>query len=151
MADQHSDGCIAFAGAMVFDKLHIDRRTLFEYLGAVVSTPVLAKPKEARDMWGMIGKITLLPGRRDEMVGILKESAGEMPGCLSYVVAKDASDENTIWVTEVWDSVASHDASLALPAVKNAIARGKQIISNFEKIAVTNPAWGVGLPTAHTR
>src|SRR5215831_7151307 len=68
-------------------------------------------------MWGMIVKITLLPGKRDEMVEILHESAADMPGCLSYVVAKDVGDENTIWVTEVWDSMASHDASLSLPAV----------------------------------
>ena len=54
-------------------------------------------------MWGMIVKITLLPGKRDEMVEILQESAADMPGCLSYVVAKDVGDENTIWVTEVWD------------------------------------------------
>jgi quinol monooxygenase YgiN len=67
-------------------------------------------------MWGLIAKITLLPGRRDEMIEILKESTADMPGCLSYVVAKDAADENTIWVTEVWDSMASHDASLTLPA-----------------------------------
>jgi quinol monooxygenase YgiN len=100
-------------------------------------------------MWGLIAKITLLPGKRDEMVEILKESAAGMPGCVSYVVAKDASDENTIWVTEVWDSVASHDASLSLPAVKNAIPRGKAIVSNFEKIAVTSPVWGAELPAAH--
>ena len=71
-----------------------------------------------------------------------------MPGCLSYIVAKDATDE-TIWVTEVWDSMASHEASLSLPAVKNAIPRGKAMVSNFEKIAVTNPVWGAGLPPAH--
>ncbi len=99
-------------------------------------------------MLGMIAKITLLPGRRDEMIEILKESAADMPGCISYVVAKDAADENTIWVTEVWDSMASHEASLLLPAVKNAIPRGKAIASNFEKIAATNPVWGVGLPAA---
>jgi len=102
-------------------------------------------------MWGMIAKITLLPGRRDEMIEILKESAATMPGCLSYVVAKDAADENTIWVTEEWDSMASHDASLSLPAVKNAIPRSKAIVSNFERIAVTNPVWRAGLPAAHTR
>jgi len=102
-------------------------------------------------MWGLIAKITLLPGRRDEMVEILKESAADMPGCLIYVVAKDATDGNTIWVTEVWDSTASHDASLSLPAVKNAIPRGKAIISNFEKIAVTIPVWGAGLPAAHAQ
>ena len=102
-------------------------------------------------MWGMIAKITLLPGRRDEMIEILKESAATMPGCPSYVVAKDAADENTVWVTEVWDSMASHDASLSLPAVKNAIPRSKAIVSNFERIAVTNPVWRAGLAAAHTR
>jgi len=99
-------------------------------------------------MWGMIVKITLLPGKRDEMVEILQESAADMPGCLSYVVAKDVGDENTIWVTELWDSRASHDASLSLPAVKNAIPRGKALVSNFERIAVTSPVWGAGLPAA---
>ena len=102
-------------------------------------------------MWGLIAKIRLLPGRRDEMVEILKESAAGMPGCLSFVVAKDASDENTIWVTEVWDSMASHDASLSLPAVRNAIPRGKAIVSNFERIAVTDPVWGSGFAAAHAR
>jgi hypothetical protein len=49
----------------------------------------------------------------------------------------------------VWDSMASHDASLSLPAVKIAIPRGKAIVSNFEKIAVTSPVWGAGLPAVH--
>ena len=127
----------------------LNRRTLLRYLGAVALTPVLADSQEASGMWGLIAKITLLPGRRDEMIEILKESAADMPGCLSYVVAKDAADENTIWVTEVWDSMASHDASLSLPAVKNVIPRGKAIVSNFEKIAITTPVWGAGLPVAH--
>jgi quinol monooxygenase YgiN len=100
---------------------------------------------------GVNCKITLLLGKRDEMVEILKESAADMPGCLSYVVAKDVAEENTIWVTEVWDSMASHDASLSLPAVKNAIPRGKALVSNFERIAVTSPVWGDGLPAAHAR
>jgi len=130
-------------------RVQMDRRTFLEYLGAVALTPFLTGSQEASSMWGLIAKITLLPGRRDEMVEILKESAAGMPGCLSYVVAKDASDENTIWVTEVWDSMASHDASLSLPAVKNAIPRGKAIVSNFERLAVTSPVWGAGLPAAH--
>jgi quinol monooxygenase YgiN len=36
-------------------------------------------------------------------------------GCFSYIVAKDSADENVIWVTEAWESVTSHDASLSLP------------------------------------
>ena len=136
--------------------MQIDRRTFLEYLGlgylgmgylgAVALTPILVAAQEASGMWGLISKITILPGKRDEMIDILRESAADMPGCLSYVVAKDAADENTIWVTEVWDSKASHDASLSLPAVKNAMPRGKPLVSNFERIAVTSPVWGVGLP-----
>ena len=99
-------------------------------------------------MWGLIAKLAVLPGKRDEMIEILRESAAHMPGCVSYVVAKDAADENTLWVTEVWESMASHDASLSLPAVKNAIPQGKAVVSNFERIAVTSPVWGVGLAAA---
>jgi quinol monooxygenase YgiN len=127
----------------------MDRRAFLEYLAAATLTSVLAGFQEARGMWGMIAKITVLPGRRDEITRILKESAPDMQGCLSYVVAKDAADENTIWVTDVWDSMASHDASLSLPAVKNAMPRAKAVVSNFERIAVTSPVWGVGLPATH--
>ncbi len=100
-------------------------------------------------MYGLIARLTVAPRRREEMIGILKESAADIPGCFSYAVAKDSADENAIWVTEVWDSSASHEASLSLPPVKNAILRAKAIVSNFEKIAVTSPVWGVGLPSAH--
>ncbi len=97
-------------------------------------------------MYGLIVRLTVVPSRQADLIGILKESAADMPGCFSYVVAKDSSDENAIWVTEVWESIASHDASLSLPSVKNAMLRGKAIVSSFDKIAVTNPVWGVGLP-----
>jgi quinol monooxygenase YgiN len=127
----------------------MERRTFVERLAAVMLTSGLACSQEASGMWGMIVKITLVPGKRAEMIAILKESAADMQGCLSYIVAKDAANENAIWVTEVWDSMASHDASLSLPAVKRAIPRAKVIVSNFEKIAVTNPVWGVKLPATH--
>jgi quinol monooxygenase YgiN len=128
--------------------MSIDRRQFLGSLGVVTLVSVLAGAEERSDMWGMIGKMTVLPGKRDEMIAILKGSAANMPGCLSYVVAKDAGDENVMWVTEVWDSQASHDASLALPAVKEAIPRGKALVTSFERVAVTTPMWGVGLPKA---
>jgi len=99
-------------------------------------------------MYGLIVKMTITPGKREEMIRVLKESAASMPGCYSYVVAKDLMDENVLWVTEVWDSMASHDASLLLPAVKNAIPQGKALVTGFEKIAVTTPVWGAGLPAS---
>jgi len=102
-------------------------------------------------MYGLIAKLTAVPGKREELIKILRESAGDMPGCFSYVVAKDSADENTLWVTEVWDSAASHDASLLLPAVKNAIPQAKAIVASFEKVAVTSPVWGTGLKPEQVR
>ena len=92
-------------------------------------------------MYGLIVKVTTIPGKREEMIAILKESAVNMLGCISYVVAKDAVDENSLWVTEVWDSITSHDSSLTLPAIRNAIPRTKEIVAGFEKIAITVPVW----------
>lgn len=100
-------------------------------------------------MYGLIVKLTAVRDKREELIRVLKESAVDMPGCFSYVVAKDSIDENAVWVTEVWDSANSHDASLSLPLVKSAIPQAKAIVSSFDKIAVTNPVWGVGLQPAH--
>jgi quinol monooxygenase YgiN len=100
-------------------------------------------------MYGLIAKLRTIPGKREEMIGILKGSTVDMPGCLSYVVAKDSADEDTIWVTEVWDGKPSHDASLSLPAVRNAIPQAKKLVTDFEKVAVTNPVWEAGLHSAH--
>ena len=117
------------------------------------SIPPLAKgaqdgaPEKARgDMYGMIGKITTVSGKRDEFIAILLAGIGDMPGCLSYVVAKDTNDADAIWVSEVWDSKASHDASLALPSVKDAIAKGRPLIAGFSNNVVTAPVGGVSLP-----
>jgi quinol monooxygenase YgiN len=102
-------------------------------------------------MYGLIVKMAMICGRREEMIEILKESASNMAGCLSYVVAKDSADEDVLWVTEVWDSAVSHDASLSLPSVKNAIPRATAIVSSFERIAVTIPVWGDGLLNARSQ
>ena len=87
----------------------------------------------------VIAKITLVPGKQDEMIAVLKESAADTQGCLSYIVAQNAADENTIWVTKTWDSMASHHASLSLPTVKSAVPCANAIVSNFQRITVTNP------------
>jgi len=97
------------------------------------------------DMYGLIGKMIAVPGKRDELLDILLKSTARMPGCLSYVVAKDVGDANAIWITEVWDNQASHDASLSLPAVRNAIAAVRPLIAGFSDSVTTTPVGGVGL------
>lgn len=39
-------------------------------------------------MYGLIGKMTAMPGQRDALISVLLEGTGEMPRCLSYVVAR---------------------------------------------------------------
>lgn len=96
----------------------------------------------------MIVNVTAASGQRDSLISILLTGTGEMPGCLSYIVAKDSADDNPIWITEIWDSKASHDASLSLPSVKSAIAKAKPMIAGFGTPVVTTPVGGHGLQSA---
>ena len=99
-------------------------------------------------MYGLIGKIRAASGERDALISILSEGLRDMPGCLSYIVARDPGDADVIWVTEAWDSQASHQASLSLPSVQAAITRGKPLIAGFEQRIETEPVGGEGLTRA---
>lgn len=112
--------------------------------GAVANTPA-DKP-----MYGLIGKMLAKPGQRDALLAILLDGTGAMPGCLSYVLAKDPTNPDAIWITETWDSAESHKASLQLQAVQKAIAKARPIIAGFGERFETQPVGGVGLgsPTA---
>lgn len=96
-------------------------------------------------MYGLIGKMKIAEGKRDELVKILLEGTDKMPGCLSYIIANDPADPNAIWITEVWDSKASHEASLKLPSVQAAIAKGRPMITGFGERFETEPIGGYGL------
>ncbi|MDG2523355.1 putative quinol monooxygenase [Caulobacter segnis] len=108
--------------------------------GVTVSTAAGAAP-----MYGLIGKMKATPGQRDALIGILLEGVSGMPGCLSYVVSKAPDDADAIWITEVWDSADSHKASLKLPSVQAAIAKGRPLIAAFESHVETTPVGGHGL------
>ncbi|WP_269713993.1 putative quinol monooxygenase [Caulobacter sp. NIBR2454] len=96
-------------------------------------------------MYGLIGKMKAAPGKRDALIAILLDGVSGMPGCQSYVVAKVADDPDAIWITEVWDSAESHKASLQLPSVKDAIAKGRPLIAGFDTHIETTPVGGHGL------
>lgn len=102
-------------------------------------------------MYGLIGKMTAVRGQRDALVAILIDGVAAMPGCLSYVVATDPTDADAIWITEVWENEASHAASLALPSVRQAIAKGRPLIAGFGGRTVTAPVGGYGLGATPAR
>jgi quinol monooxygenase YgiN len=96
-------------------------------------------------MYGLIGKMLTAPGQRDAVLAILLEGTAAMPGCLSYVVAKDPANPDAIWITEVWDTQESHEGSLKLPSVQAAISKARPMIAGFGERFVTTPVGGAGL------
>ena len=97
------------------------------------------------ELYGEIGKIIAVSGKRDELIANILDGINNMPGCLSYVVSKDASNTDAIWISEVWDTKASHEASLAIPSVKAAIAKNIPLIAGFGDSIVIVPVGGYGL------
>ena len=133
------------------DVIRFSRRTLVAT--AAAGTLAFAAPGGAttgggKDMYGLIGRMRAVAGQREALIAILLDGVSGMPGCLSYVVARDPADAEAIWVTEVWDSRASHEASLSLPSVKDAIGRGKPLIAGFDQHIETVPVGGHGIQAA---
>ncbi len=102
-------------------------------------------------MYGLIGKMTATPGQRDTLAAILLRGIDAMPGCLSYIVAEDPAEPDALWITEVWDNAASHQASLALPSVQSAIAAARPLIAGFSHRSETRPVGGTGLAAHRNR
>ncbi|MEO6278849.1 putative quinol monooxygenase [Roseateles sp.] len=93
-------------------------------------------------MHGLMGSFKAAEGRRAELIALMLAETGEMPGCLSYVIAEDPADDVTVWITEVWDSADAHQASLKLPAVQAVIAKARPLIASFGEYRVTRPIGG---------
>jgi len=125
--------------------MQIERRTLIAgalALGACATQP--SSHQHGAAMYGLTGKMLAKAGHRDEIVAVLL-GTGSMPGCRLYVVATDPADASAIWITEVWDTKAAHDASLQLPQVQAAIAQARPFIEGFGERFETVPVGGIGL------
>lgn len=110
---------------------------------ALAASAIPAAAQDSAPRYGLIGQMLSQPGKRDELVGYLKDATGAMPGCLSYIIALDSANPDAIWITEVWDTQQSHAASLKLPAVQAAIAKARPIIAGFGQRFETVPVAGL--------
>ncbi|WP_035038478.1 putative quinol monooxygenase [Caulobacter sp. AP07] len=117
-------------------------------LAVVAASGASPAQAEGKPMYGLIGQMKAAPGKRDELIAILSAGTEAMPGCLSYIVAKDATDADALWITEVWTDQDSHAGSLKLPSVQAAIAKARPIIAGFGHRFETVPVGGVGLGKA---
>ena len=44
------------------------------------------------EMYGLIGKMTSKHAERDALIALMLQGAENMPGCLSYIIARDTGD-----------------------------------------------------------
>jgi quinol monooxygenase YgiN len=98
--------------------------------------------------YGYFGSMRTLPGRRDEVVALLADGADGLRavGCHFYVVGVDDADDVTIWVSEVWRSREDHHASLQLPAVREAIAKARPLLTGDFTSQAYTVVGGLGVP-----
>ncbi len=83
-------------------------------------------------MYAMTGKLIAQAGRRGELVDILKQAAewvGQLPTCRMYIVSEDLANDTHVWVFEVWDDKAAHDASLTDERVRALIAQARPLLA----------------------
>jgi quinol monooxygenase YgiN len=100
---------------------------------------------ESKNMHGIIGKIITIEGKRDDLIAILLAGTKDMPGCISYIISKDSEDANGIWISEVWKDEESHQNSMTLASVQEAIMKGKPLIAGFDQRHIVEPIGGQGI------
>ncbi|NCP13598.1 MAG: antibiotic biosynthesis monooxygenase [Sphingomonadales bacterium] len=116
-----------------------------EFVGAAAlgllaaHSPLIAAGGDVEEIYGLIGQLTAVPGKREELISVLLEASAAMRGNLLYLVAEDLADPDLIWITEVWRTRTDHQNSLKPEAVQSAIARARPLIAGFGLRAETRP------------
>jgi quinol monooxygenase YgiN/mannose-6-phosphate isomerase-like protein (cupin superfamily) len=88
------------------------------------------------------------PGKGDELAAELLDVANglrEVAGCELYVINRDASDPDVVWVTELWRSEEHMQAALQVPGARERIGAVLELVAQdgFERIDL-EPCGGVG-------
>lgn len=77
------------------------------------------------------GKLTAVAGQQEAMAEILIEASqllSKVKGCKLYTISKEASEPNSLYVTEIWDSKEDHDLSLKEEGVKALIMKAMPLL-----------------------
>jgi len=97
--------------------------------------------------YGLFGKFTAQPGKRDELKEILLQAAQLLQrneDCLHYLVSTTNTPDE-IWVTELWNTKEAHDASLAPEDIRSLIQGAMPLIASMSDQTELEVAGGKGL------
>lgn len=97
--------------------------------------------------YGCIGSMRTEPGRRDEVVAILLDGVERLraAGCSLYVVNVSNTEDDMIWVNEIWQSKEHHDSALQLPETEAAIGRARPLLTGQVTSREVTVVGGLGL------
>jgi quinol monooxygenase YgiN len=91
------------------------------------------------------------PGRGDELAALMTDVARSLTGtagCRLYAANRDATEPETVWITELWNSQADVDASLAVlqtDAGKARLAEVMALLAGPPQRTDLEPLGGVGI------
>lgn len=89
--------------------------------------------------WGLLGRMTAKPGKRDELIAALKESSRDVPGKLLYLIQLEIDDPDSFWINEIWESKAAYNACLTMPQVGDWGAKLASLLVGIEHRTETRP------------
>ena len=97
--------------------------------------------------YGYLGSMKVKPGHRDDVVSILLSGLDGLraAGCEAYIVGVSETDDDTIWVSEVWRSQQHHAASLQLPEVRASIDNAMPMLTGEFTSQEVSVVGGLGL------
>jgi quinol monooxygenase YgiN len=97
----------------------------------------------------VIAKITALPGKRDEIVEVLRDvvsATDSEPGTLVYSMNVDKGDENVIWFYELYADEAALAAHGGSEAMKAAGGRLRDKAAGRPELIMLDLVQAKGLP-----
>jgi quinol monooxygenase YgiN len=77
------------------------------------------------------GKLTAKPGEREKLASILLQASklmAKVKSCRLYVIGLDSTDENAVFITEIWETKEDHDNSLKLEGVRELIMKAMPLL-----------------------
>ncbi len=97
--------------------------------------------------FSMFGQLIAHPGKRDELAGLMLESAETlqgMDGCIFYIINESVDEPDVLWITELWESEEAHAASLKNEGVLAVIQRCRPLIAGVKPVKL-RPLGGKGM------
>ena len=84
--------------------------------------------------YGLHGHLKATKGNDEKLAEILLKAAelvAKAKGCHLYLISRDTDEQDTIWITEVWDSKEDHDNSLKADEVRALIGQAMPLLDGM--------------------